>query len=266
MTVDDVIGLDEDLAEEIEQEYDPLADDAFDDDDEVDFPVAHGGGSETDGPHVAPTPEHDPRPAAERIAELFDEMPARRKTLLAILAYCMQQQPVGDVTAYIGELKQRDHSVYSANDFCKLLQRAGALERVDADGELYQEVDLQPKTVVVDGVEYLEPDTPPPAFWHTTAAGAQCVAQDDPAARIRQTLDEELQYLPIYQQILEMCSQEGGASAREMAKQIDQDPLLKNPRYYSSRFVERLNIAGALQWEGKTWHVTDAGLETLAQL
>ena len=120
--------------------------------------------------------------------------------------------------------------------------------------------------MVVDGVEYLEPDTPPAAFWHTTEAGTLCVEQDDPAGRIQQTLDEELLYLPIYRQVLELCARPEGASAREMAKLIDSDPLLKSPRYYSSRFVERLNVAGALQWEGKAWRTTDAGLEALATL
>ena len=258
--------LDFDIDDALDEVYDPLADEGLDDDDELDFPVAGGDNLKLQESHVAPVPEHDVRPASVRIAELFNGMQARRKTLLAILKHCKEQQPVFDVADYIGVLKERDHSVYSANDFCNLLEHAGAIERVDQDGEPYREVELEPNIVVVDGVEYLEPNTPPPAFWRTTQAGLDYAQADDPQAQIQQIFEEEPIYLPIYKQVLTMCAESDGATAKALAKSIDSDPLLKRPRYYSSRFVEKLNRAGALEWAGKTWHITDSGLIALDSL
>ena len=259
--------FDLELEAAFDDEFDPLAGEDFDVDDEVDFPVDQPGGAGEDAStHVRPQPDHDPRPAAQRIAELFDEMPNRRKTLMAILEHCAQARPVREVVDFIGELKKVDTSVFSANDFTKLLQRAGALERVGEDGLPYVEVELEPKVVVVDGVEYLEPQTPPPAFWRTSEDGAAYVRADDPDARLQGLFEEEANYLSIFKRILEMCSAEGGADAKSIAKEIDDDPLLVSPRYYSSRFVEKLKLNDALVWEGKHWVTTDLGLEALDQL
>ena len=259
-------GFELDLDAALDEGYDPLADDELADED-VDFPVGDGSNLHAaERPEVTPVPAHDERPAAQRTAELFEHMAARRKTLLAILEKCREKQPVREVADYIVELKRRDRSVYSANDFCSLLERAGAIERVGEDGASYEEVELEPKTVVVDGVEYLEPQTPPPAFWVTTQAGLDVLAADDPEGRTERIFEDEGDYLPIYRRILTLCSAAGGAAAKDIAKACDSDPLLQKPRYYSSRFVEKLNRSDALAWAGKTWELTETGREALAQL
>ncbi len=261
------LDLDAGIDDELFEGYDPLEDNEFAGDEDVDYPVGDGSNLKSvPGPSVKPVAEHDERPASERTAELFSHMAARRKTLIAILRACREKQPVRDVADLIDDLKRRDRCVYSANDLCTLLERAGAIERVGEDGESYEEVELEPKTVVVDGMEYLEPQTPPPAFWVATQAGLDVLAQDDPEGRTERLFEEDGDYLPIYKRILTLCSEEGGASAKAIAKACDQDPLLQKPRYYSSRFVERLNKSDALAWSGKTWEVTETGREALAQL
>lgn len=262
--VQDIDTIDLDAA--FDDDFDPLAGPDFDADDDVDFPIAEGGAEQAEASHARPVPEHDPRPASERIAELFSEMPNRRKTLFAILGHCGQARPVREVVDFISELKLHDKSVYTANDFTTLLQRCGALERVGEDGQPYVEVDLEPETVVVDGVEYLQPQTPPPAFWRTTQAGADYLASDDPDARLQEVFEQEGDYLPIFRRILTLCLAHGGADAKAIASAVDGDPLLAHPRYYSSRFVEKLKNCDALAWEDKTWVVTDLGRVALDQL
>ena len=261
-------GIDElDLDAAFDEGYDPLADIDFEGDEEVDFPVGDGSNlKQAEHPEVQPVPAHDTRLATVRTAELFGHMAARRKTLLAILRQCRDKQPVREVADFICDLKTRDHSVYSANDFCMLLERAGAIERVGEDGQSYEEVELEPKTVVVDGVEYLEPQTPPPAFWVTTQAGLEVLAADDPEGRTEKLFEEEGDYLPIFKRILTLCSAGAGATAKQIAKTCDADPLLQKPRYYSSRFVEKLNQCDALIWGGKAWELTEVGREALTQL
>lgn len=265
MALNDTSHFELDMDDLLDAGYDPLADD--EDADDVDFPVGDGANLKTaDRPQVKPVQAHDCRPASERISELFEHMAPRRKTLLAILRKCRDKQPVRDVSAFIDDLKTRDHSVYSANDFCTLLERAGAIERVGEDGQSYEEVVLEPKTVVVDGTAYLEPQTPPAAFWVTTQAGVELLDQEDPLSQLEKLFENEGAYLPIYRRILTLCSAAEGASAKDIAKACDKDALLQKPRYYSSRFVEKLNLCDALTWTGKTWQLTDPGREALAQL
>lgn len=253
--------------EVFDDDFDPLADAVVDGDD-VDFPVGTGENIAAPGAdcHVRPVPEHDERPAEVRTAELFEAMPGRRKTLRAILAHCVEPCPVREVEDYIAELKRLDRSVYTANDLMALLVRAGAVERVGADGGLYREEHLEPRTVVVDGVEYLEAQTPAPAFWRTTPAAVRLLADDNPQARVEALFEEEGVYLPIFKRILTLASGRDGVSAAAIAKAVDGDPLLQSPRYYASRFVEKLNLADALGWQGKTWAITQVGRDALASL
>ena len=97
-------------------------------------------------------------------------------------------------------------------------------------------------------------------------AKALTSTSDDPEGRTEQLFEEEGAYLPIFKRILTLCSAAGGASAKQIAKACDADPLLQSPRYYSSRFVEKLNKSDALTWAGKTWELTQTGREALAQL
>ena len=257
--------LDDDLL--LDDEFDPLADAGFGDDEELDFPVADGANPKLEGkPEAAAVPAADARPAEERLAELFSRMAPRSKTLTRILAFCSEPKRVGDVCEYIEGLRKNDRSVYTTSDLSGLLERAGGLERVDAQGRPYVEKKVQPKTVVVDGVAYLEPGEPEPMFWVASEAGRALVEADDPDARSQQLLEEEVAYLPIIKRILTLCSGSAGATAKAIAREVDKDPLLARPRYYSSRFVEKLHGCDALLWEGKAWKATELGLSLLGQL
>ncbi|MBM7000814.1 hypothetical protein I3I95_11925 [bacterium] len=262
-----------DLDDFSQDAFDPLADEGFDPDEDVDFPVADGSNlqlaetkSRLSAQAAAECPENNDRPAAERIQELFREMGKRRRTLLGILDYCRTMRPVLEVADHITELKKYDRSVYSPTDFCSLLQRAGAIERVDADGNHYVEESLEPEVVMVDGVQYLEPRTPAPAYWRTTEDGIAALDADDPVAATRALFEEDGSYLPIYRRVLTMCARPGGATARDLSRAIDGDPLVQSPRLYSSHFVEKLNVSEALAWGDRVWVITDAGREALEAL
>ena len=54
----------------------------------------------------------------------------------------------------------------------------------------------------------------------------------------------------------------------EIAKRVDKDPLVQNPRYYGNNFVNKLEKCDAVVWEDcwKTTEVGRAGLERLADV
>lgn len=205
------------------------------------------------------------KPAKERIADLFAAMAPRRKTLLGILAFCEEPMPVEDVNTHINQLQLHNASVYSPAALCDLLKEAGALELVDTENEIVENLEAEPVVVEVDGVEYLEPSEPLELFWHTTAEGIEAVEQDNPLERTRALLDEDVKYATIYKRILELADTDGGVTIKAINNVVDNDPLVKKPRLYAPHFVDKLEKSDAIEWNG-AWKTTSTGREALQLL
>lgn len=251
-------------------EFNPLADlesdDEFGEDTQSFLETASAGEMLSRPKEIVAKP--DTRTPKERTDDLLAAMATRRSVLLGIMKYCLEPMPVDVVNAHVDKLQENNHSIYSAANLCSLLEKAGALERVDANGEHFTEGEVKPKTVVIDGVEFLEPGEEVEVFWLTTDAGRATLAEDRPLERLRELFAEEEQYLTIYQRILELCNTETGALTPALADAVDNDPLVQKPRYYATRFVDRLEKCDALLWQ-KAWVVTEvgeAGLALLAEL
>ena len=192
----------------------------------------------------------------------------RGALLLGILAACAEPQPASAVNARVDELQENNFSVYSAANLCSLLEKAGAIERVTAEGEPAEDIEIEPQTVVVDGVEYLEAREPVEIYWHITEPGRAALEADKPLERLRALLDEDAAYAPIYQRILRLCTADGGATTPAINNAVDHNPLVQKPRFYAPHFVDRLEKCDALAWK-KAWCITDigrAGLDMLADV
>lgn len=210
----------------------------------------------------------DERPAEERIADLLKAMAPRRKVLLSILSYCEETQPVAQVNALVDELQEHNFSVYNAANLCSLLEKAGALARVTADGEPAEDIELEPQVVVVDGVEYLEASEPVEVCWVSTDAGRAAVEADKPLERLRDLLEQDAAYRVIYKRILTLCATEGGAKVPAINAAVDKNPLVQKPRLYAPHFIDKLEKCDALTWKNAwiTTQVGRAGLEMLADV
>ncbi|ACV23291.1 Uncharacterised protein [Slackia heliotrinireducens] len=251
--------------------YDPLADT---EDEEFDLEAPAESGMFLVEPGEFPTVDElasqaealQQAPAAQRIATLFDHMERSRKILLGILEMCDGQvQPNELVISRIEKLKANNKSVYTPDNMCMMLVRAGALRRVTQDGTDYEDIEdtLEPKRVVIDGVEYLEPVQAPQICWLTTPEGSQVVAADQPRARLRELLENEPQYRHVFRTVLEMCAPDGGTTQKALSAALDNDPALMHPRMYAMRFAERLAQNDALEWRDNAWRITDIGSEGL---
>ena len=217
-------------------------------------------------PVIHTTHHDDDRPAPVRIAELFERMQPHKQVLRAILKKCCGNPcAFAEVRSEIEALSEHHRSVYAPEGFCDLLERAGALQKVTAEGEPFPKENPEPRVVVEDGVEYLEPVEMPELYFITTADGEGALAADRPASKIEGLFEREERYLPVYKRILQMCAQEGGATMPAMDAAILNDPLVQEPRYYATRFVSNLESVDAVSWE-PGWHITEAGLEGLQML
>lgn len=206
------------------------------------------------------------QPAAVRIATLLDNMQPSRKLLFALMERCATPQANGEITAFITELQRNSKSVFTPDLVLHHLHRAGALERLCEDGSSYEDLDLEPKVIVENGIEYLEPVAPPEIYWHTTADGAAALAGNRPADRLAWQLESEPQYRHLFRAVLEAAAGEDGTSEKEIAALIGGDPVLEKPRMYPQRFIGKLNECDAVKWEAKRWRITDLGRAALAEM
>ena len=211
----------------------------------------------------AATPEATPE---ERIESLFTRMGMQSRTLLALLAFCETPQLSSAVADKVEELKRFRTSVYTATDYCAMLEEAGALQRTLEDGTLWGSIRQEPERIVQDGTEYLKPRPMPPLHWMSTEAGMARVVADNPFERVRLMLAEEGQerYLPVYKAILNLCGGEGVALSK-LTDALNKHPLLQNPHLYVQFFIERLEQTGGLEWRN-AWVTTADGSRILDEI
>lgn len=216
---------------------------------------------------VKPLPSHrDPAlPAAERIDNLFRVMSARRRVLMDTLRYAVVPRPFEEMVAHIEDFQEHDYAVYSASDYLRLLEEAGALCMTDGTGTpLDPDARRVPDIVMgADGREYYRPAEAPELHWLVTAEGAAVIEADAPLSRLGDLFAREKRYSPIYRRVLALCSNKDGATTAEIARAVDDDPLLQEPRLMAPHFTDRLEQGDAIRWEG-FWKITAIGRDALA--
>lgn len=250
------------------EEFDPLADFAADEDID-DVPLESGLFDPQDAGFpdaktlAQDTEKAQQQPASKRTADLMDAMKTQRSVLLGVLDFVQEARTDEDTIARVLELKKDNYSVYSPDNICLLLRRAGAMERVTADGESFENVVLEPNRVVVDGIEYWEPADQPELFWLITDVGKEALNSFQPHALTQQLITEEAEYAYVYRAVLERIDCEEGANQHALSKMYDSKPVIESPRLYVERFIDRLAKAGAIEWKDKAWRITEYGREAL---
>ena len=206
------------------------------------------------------------KPASERIADLLGQMHSDRKALLAIVDLATKPATEEAIAQKVAQVTAGKRSVYSSVTLCHLLEEAGAISKVDANGDPFSEEALEPKKVVIDGVEYLEQPEPQVLHWLATADGAAAIEADKPLARLEALFETKTELLPIFKRVLMLCCAEGGAKTSAINAAVDNDPLVQKPRFFASYFTEQLEKCDCIEWASKAWHTTDNGMEALVTL
>lgn len=201
----------------------------------------------------------------ERIEELLRKMRPCRDTLLRIIGACREPIRVSDVNDLIDELQRTNRSVFDAADLCNLLQRAGALALVDAQGQPFEHSQEPDTADNGTGTSRLTASQPPIAHWLATPDGIAVFEADDPLGRARSLFEGDPHYLPIYKCILALCARSEGAKTPAIGAAVNGHELLQRPRLFATYFIDRLERCGAIAWTG-SWTATDAGLHALETL
>ena len=211
------------------------------------------------------TEEYAARPADERTRELFAYMRPHRLSLLGILRAAAEPASLSQIGETVKSQGQRKFSVYTNANLCTMLETAGALERVTADGAPYADFEPQPDIVVVDGEEYYQPTEPPEMCWVATEAGQAMVDENKPLERMAVMFERDSGLLPIYKQVLNLARD--GASMALFSEKIDSNPAIAEPRrFFVQHFVEALERCEAVAWVDSQWTITDTGEQILAEM
>lgn len=238
--------------------------------------------AEEAAPKTAAAPAVDTRTAQERFRDLLKETPGQRRVMLALVDYAREPKTGEEMDARTEDLLRYGFSVYSPVVFRELLEEAGALRYVlldDEGNEVVADVADAGDGAAAEGesalqseeyfdgeetveLEFLEVADERPGLWVATPEGLEVVDEQDDAGEIRKLLAAEPQYLDIYHQILDYCCEEGGRSAKEIDRLVNDSPLLEEPRRYSGYFVGRLERKGALEWRGG-WCTTQVGRDMI---
>lgn len=198
--------------------------------------------------------------------DLIEHNPMLKKPLLAVLALC-EQYPDENRRA----IEERALSAWSdaypqsPTVSVDILVRNGALtEQVHVDGEPYDGTleDLQIDENVPD-------DATAESRIAMTGIGRDLLETYAPDATLRTLFADKPRYQPVFQTVLEACSTETGCSRTDLEQainampQLEPDPSTKRTCVYPQFFIDALESAGGIAWDG-AWRITDAGRAFIA--
>lgn len=222
--------------------------------------VASHTAADASGAPLRTVPEPD-----ETIEGLVKALPQYRRLFLEVVRQCEEPQAEEDLCSFIAEAQRTSRSVYAPETLCEMLERAGALARVDVEGAPLAEAEPVPMVVEEDGVEYLTCAEPAPWRWAATEPGRAWAAADDPLGRLGALFDEERAFAPVYRHILEACATEAGAVMADLNASVNALSEVRAQKRRAGYFVDRLERCDAIAWD-KVWRTTPvgaAGLESL---
>lgn len=264
--------------------------------------------TEGDADYLMPIPDADksvvpPKvilPPEQRIAKLIEGMPGQMFRLLGAVEVCKEPKTIDEASAALEETFPQGVSVFDAPQIIRLLTEAGALDKIEPEGEdageegqgavagasvAAEAAEDAPEAAAGVGAEaaaagvgaaaaedvpeasgeaeYLEYAPAPQATYVATEAGLAAVAARTGTAPVVELVTSQPKYLDIYKRILTMCSAEGGANLKDLNAEIDPDPVLTEPRLFCTYFLNKLENAGGLVFRG-AWKITSAGKDVLA--
>lgn len=166
-----------------------------------------------------------------RLRDRIGAEPACKATLYKILDLCRDGLDTSSLEERISALPGMAASMHGPHLLLAWLVQAGGLERQE------------------------RPDAP--ALWRTTPLGLSALDGERPDRRLARLLDEAPAHRDVYRRILAACLT---PQTRPAIESRLRDALARqSPRFFPSYFLDRLEEAGGLEWDGG-WRTTRVGL------
>lgn len=198
--------------------------------------------------------------------DLIEHNPMLKKPLLVVLTICAQCADENRDTVETCALEIWDDAYQQNPAVCvDILVRNGALtEQLLVNGEPY------------DGtLDNLQADETIPEDAQTetrialTDSGRSLLEAYAPDATLHALLGSKPEYRDVFAAVLDACSTDQGATRADLEcainafPQLQPDPATQRTRVYPQYFIDALETAGGIVWDG-AWRITDTGKAHLA--
>lgn len=190
-----------------------------------------------------------------------------RDILYGLLGFCMEERPYEEIEPYVQGFVEFHRNRQSPRRYVQMLLRTGALEEIELDEQGEVLTEEAKRQAVADGLDPEDLDTL--VFdWRvvTTDAGRAAYERFSPGSRIAELIGADPAREEALVRIMEFCCE-----PRSMGQVVDEfsgsellgiDEESRLPRQPSA-YIEKLDRAGAVQWDGERWKLTEQGEDYL---
>ncbi len=264
---------------------------------------------EDDDRLILPDPLGQPEPAKPRGAAVFSPENAgsveaavrdlvttnagRRRILLSIIDWARNGVAAGELFERIAAAQADNLSVYEPISYCRMLERAGALEFADRDGQAGAEGGLagddagacgedageSPDPAAADpavpgaqvdtdleGLTFMDITDDVEPLWRATPGGLAAYDEltrgDEWRAKV---LGEDAVYAEVYLAVMQLLH-EGGKTKAQVCDVAEAFEVTRSPRKWGAYFIDVLEATDAIHWTSQQWVLTDLGETLLDEL
>lgn len=287
-----------------QQDYDPLACDEMDDEDEE-------GDERALLPDPVPPAEQGPRSShavfspenagsvEEAVRALVTTNAARRRILLSIIDWARDGIDAEELFERVRAEHADNRSVYEPVSYCRMLERAGALRMEVPEPAPAEPAPATPATPAMPAVPegrggegsepgacdvqadaagaslprpgqgriaYLRIEEDVAPRWRSTEAGLRAFDELTQGAEWREkVLGEDSVYAEVYLAVMDAL-QDGGKTKKELADIAEAFEVTRSPRKWGAYFIDVLEATSAIRWTKEAWVLTDLGRRLLPEL
>ena len=223
----------------------------------ADEPGAFGALGGADGPlptDVAPRDDGagqlDFAGACERVERAVLRQTEHREILIAVLGFCETRRRLDEVELFIMDRPEFGYETQSPFLLIGLLERAGALARLELDENGGPVTDERKEGLSEDEADDLVFEVD----YETSPAGREVYGRLAPQARLAELLETQDARRDVYCELLEFCL--APRSREEIEALLEGRDILRfdapdGRQLMPSVFVDRLERSGVLVWRGK---------------
>lgn len=206
----------------------------------------------------------------DKTMECLDRRASFRNILYGLLLFCGEERTYDEIEEHVQSYAEFEANRQSARRYAFFLQRTGAIEEIELDGEGAVITDerrdqLMEAGADADSIDALVVD------WRvrTTEVGARAIQLGDPLLSLKELLEEKPARRSTYAKVLAYCRQP--RQLGEIADELKNDPGLEKdertglPSMQPSAYVSKLDHAGGLVWN-EGWVSTKEGLAILDEM
>lgn len=198
--------------------------------------------------------------------EIIEHNPSFKKPAMTLLEVCKRDDiatradaEIAAAQAWDAEWRQNPASIMEV-----LVGAKAIVEEITVDGERYKGTleDIQLDLSIDEDAEVI-------SKVEVTKLGEQILVDYAPENTLAKLLGDKPEYEDVFKAALVACDANGGCSlsaledAMTALPQLQPDPATHQTKVYPQYFIDALETAGAIQWDG-SWKLTETGRKALA--